>query len=154
MTLGRRCLVTIWLLGLLLLSSCSQDRALPSTINLDFPHSELRLLVQRDDDALLFYGAHPMSREVPQGVFDIDVVLDQLQGRLREVVPSEDRPPGRSYGLVTIDFDNGASMDYLIYDGAYASVLFMKSCSNRVRQEDSATEIFERSCASVLEGVP
>jgi hypothetical protein len=125
-----------------------------TSISLDFPHGEARVLVQRDNGARLFYAALPTSRAIQRGTFDIDEVYDQLQTRIYEVVPAEERPLGQPYGMVTIWFRNGNSQDYLIYDEEYANTLLRRACSNRVEEDDSAAELFEGVCSNVQGSAP
>jgi hypothetical protein len=142
----RRCFV--WILGLLIFAGCRGSKA-PTTISLDFPHGEARLLVRRGRDAQLYYGALPTSCSVPQEVFDIDELFSQLQPRLHEVVPSEERPFDGPYGMVTLGFGSGDPESYLIYDAAYAVDLLNRACDHRARQTDPAEALFEQVCADL-----
>ena len=101
-------------------------------ISLDFPHGETRLVVRRDDTALLLYGALPRSQVVRRGTFDIDVVFQALQSRVHDVVPAERRPVGQAYGMVTFRFSDGSEQHHFIYDGAFAEALFQRARANVV----------------------
>jgi hypothetical protein len=146
--------LVVWTVGLLALSGCGTKVQSVTSIVLDFPHGEARILIQRDGGTHLFCGALPTSRTIPQGTFDIDDVYGQLETRLHRVVPAEQRPLGQPYGMVSIGFKNGDSRDYLIYDGEYAKALLGRACKNRVREEDSAAASFEEVCAGVLGSMP
>lgn len=119
-------------------------------ISLSFPYGELRLLVQRDSDTLLFYGALPQSRTIPSDIFDIDELFTQLQTRLHEMAPAEKRLPGQPYGAVTIWLSDGRSRDYMLYDGDYAGEIFKLACQHRVRQEDPSAAILDQACTTIL----
>jgi hypothetical protein len=139
----------IWTVGALIINGCSTRARSVTSISLDFPHGGLRLLVQRDDEARLFYGALPASRSIPESTFDIDEIFDQLQPRLHKVVPAENRPLGQDYGIASIRFNDGSSKDYLIYDENYATDLFKKACQHSAAEENSSSSIFERECAAL-----
>ena len=140
--------------SVLFLAGCGGQAKTVTRISLDFPHGELRLLVRRDSETHLFYGALPTSRTIPSGVFDIDEVYTQLQPRLHKVVPSEVRPLGRPYGLATVEFSNGSSRDYLLYDDDFAGELFKKACQHKVDKTDSSEALFEQVCAIILGATP
>jgi len=133
----------------MMLSGCNTDANPVTYIILDFPHGALRLLVQRDGDIRLFYGALPTYRTVKNGTFDIDELFQELQTRLHEVVPAEDRPIGQPYGMVTVEFSDGSRRDYLIYDQVFSEGLFKAACANSVDTEDFADRIFTVECANL-----
>lgn len=132
-----------------MLSGCNTDVRSVTRIILDFPHGALRLHVQRDGDIRLFYGALPTYRAVKNGTFDIDDLFQQLQTRLHDVVPAEDRPIGQPYGMATLEFSDGSKRDYLIYDEAFTEELFKAACANMVDDEDLGGEIFTAECANL-----
>jgi hypothetical protein len=138
----------------LLVSACLPETRSVTSISLDFPHGETRLLIRRDDDALLFYGALPTSRAIKDGTFDIDQIYGQLKSRLYEVAPAEARPLGRPYGMAMIGFSDGSSRDYLVYDGEFAEGLFVAACRNPAVGEESTNMVLERTCAQILGAAP
>jgi len=132
--------------SVLMISGCNTGTNPVTSIILDFPHGGLRLLVQRDGDIRLYYGALPTSQAVKNGIFDIDELFQQLQLRLHEVVPAEARPLGQPYGMATLEFSDGSERDYLIYDQAFAKELFKAACANSLEVEDSARKLFTAQC--------
>lgn len=122
----------LFALSLLTLVGCGAPSNPVTSIVMDFPYGETRLLIQRDGEARLFYGALPQSQIVKPGTFDIDEIAAELQPRLSKVVPAEERPLGQPYGLVTLEFTDGSRQDYLIYDGAFADELFQTARENVV----------------------
>ncbi len=102
-----------------------------TSVSIDFPHGETRLLVQRGGEARLFYGALPQHRIVKKGTFDVDDVYRQLRSRLHDNVPREEWPdPKATAGMVTISFADKTKKDYLIFDGDFAQLLFEEAESN------------------------
>lgn len=103
------------------------------SISLDFPHGETRLLVQRDGEAFLFYGALPAHQKIAKGTFDIDELYKELQSRWHENVPRESWPdPKSKAGMVTIRFQDKSQKDYLIFDEDLAKIIFEKAKENIV----------------------
>lgn len=149
-----RFIALICIVGVLVLAGCSTRAKSVASISLDFPHGALRLLVQRDSDTRLFYGALPTSRVIPSDTFDIEELFTQLQSRLYEVVPAEERTLGQPYGMATIDFSDGSSDDYLLYDGDYAGELFKRACQHGVDEVSSSEALFERECEIILGVTP
>jgi len=119
------------------------------SVSLDFPHGELRLLVRRNGETHLFYGALPASYTVVENTFDLDELLAQLQTRLYKTVPVEEWAAGRPYGMVTIHFSDGSSREYLIYDEEYATALFAEACNNRLPAGDSSSAVLDRMCETI-----
>jgi hypothetical protein len=115
-------------------------------ISLDFPHGELRLLVDRDGPSQLFYAAAPFGREVAAGTFDIDTLRGQLASRLQPVSPAETRPPGQVFGTVTLGFGSGHNEQYLIVDRAFAERLLTRACAHLV-DPASPGELVASVCA-------
>ncbi len=113
---------------------CDEKNSSIERISMDFPHGETRLLVQKNGDAFLFYGALPQSQKVKNSVFNIDELYTQLQPRLHDNVPREKWPnPNSKSGMVTITFDNNEQRDYLIFDEEeFADRLFNKAKNNIV----------------------
>jgi hypothetical protein len=144
-----RFILFVWIFIILMTSGCSAKAGLVTSISLDFPHGGLRLLVKREGEARLFYAALPNSRDIAEGTFDIDELFDQLQPRLHKNVPAEARPLGQPYGMVSIDFKDGSSSDYLIYDEKFASELLQRACQHMLDETDSGTAIFEQECANL-----
>jgi hypothetical protein len=136
--------VCVWML-----SACNTDQNPVTRISLDFPHGGLRLLVQRDGDTRLFYGALPHSRIVKSGTFDVDELFQQLQPQLHDNSPGENPPSGQPFGIATLEFADGTEQDYLIYDEAFAEALFKTACANIVDEEDAGKEIFTAQCANL-----
>ena len=115
---------------------CNGKTSSIQSISIDFPHGETRLVVRRNGEALLFYGALPQHQKVKNSTFDIDALYKQLQTRLHDNVPREKWPnPKSKAGMVTINFDNKAKKDYLIFDEEkFAERLFSKAKMNIVGQ--------------------
>jgi hypothetical protein len=118
--------------GILLLVGCNTVSGSVTSVSLDFPHGETRLLVQRDGDTRLYYGELPAYKAVKNGTFDIDELFNQLQTRIHKVVPAEERPTGQPYGMVTFGFSDGSTRDHLIYDEPFAEDLFATAQANLV----------------------
>jgi hypothetical protein len=106
------------------------------SISIDFPHGETRLLVQRNGESFLFYGALPQYQKIKNNTFDIDELYKQLQERLRDNVPREQWPnPKSRAGMVQIRFQDKHKRDYLIFDeDVFAERLFSKARKNAVLQ--------------------
>ena len=105
------------------------------SISMDFPHGETRLLVQRNGEAFLFYGALPSYQKIRKGTFDLDELYKQLKPHLHENVPRENWPdPKSKAGMVTIRFKNKSQRDYLIFDEGLAKIIFDKAKGNIVGQ--------------------
>jgi len=121
MSLTRR---LVLLLFLLVAAGCRKSDPSVDWITLDFPYGETRLHVERDGDARLFYGALPQSQGIDDDTFDIDTLYEELQTRIHEVVPAENRPLNQPFGSVAFGYTDGSSEEYLIYDGDYAEGLF------------------------------
>lgn len=137
------------MLWALMLSACNTDTTLVTRIIVDFPHGALRLLVERDGDTRLFYGELPTSRAVQSSAFNIDDLFQQLQSRLHDNVPAENRPVGQPYGMATIEFSDGSKHDYLIYDETFAVELFQTACANLAEDEEFGGEIVTAECAKI-----
>ena len=133
----------------LILSACDTDTTLVTGIIVDFPHGALRLLVQRDGETRLFYGALPAHRAVQSNTFDIDDLFQQLQPRLHDNVPAENRPIAEPYGMAIIEFSDGSEQDYLIYDETFAVELLQLACANLVEDQESGSEIVTVECAKM-----
>jgi len=118
--------------GILLLVGCNTVSSAVTSVSLDFPHGETRLLVQRDGDTRLYYGELPAYKVVKNSTFDIDELFNQLQTRIHKVVPAEERPTGQPYGMVTFGFYDGSARDYLIYDKSFAEDLFTTAQANLI----------------------
>ncbi len=121
---------------ILVVTGCKEEAGSIESISIDFPHGETRLLVQRNGDAFLFYGALPQRQRIKNGTFDIDELYDQLQGRLHDNVPREKWPNPRSRaGMVQIRFQGKYKRDYLIFDEeVFTDRLFSKARKNLVLQ--------------------
>lgn len=138
----------------LILSACETDTTLMTRIIVDFPHGALRLLVQRDGETRLFYGALPNHRTVQSNTFNIDDLFQQLQPRLHDNVPAENRPLGQPYGMATIEFSDGSEQDYLIYDKPFAVELFQAACANLAEDEEFGAEIVTAECVKIGSAAP
>ena len=136
------------------ISACNTDTSVVTRIIVDFPHGALRLHVQRDGDTHLFYGASPTNRPVQRNTFDIDDLFQQLQSRLHDNVPAENRPIGQPYGMVTIEFSDSSKRDYLIYDENFAVRLIKIACANLAHDEEFSGEIVNAACAKVGSAIP
>lgn len=147
-------LLTITLCALIV-SACDTNSASVTGIIVDFPHGALRLLVQRDGDTRLYYGAHFTHRVVQSSAFNIDDLFQQLQPRLHDNVPAENRPIiGQPYGMATIEFSDGSEQDYLIYDESFALELFQAACANLVEDAEFDSEIVAAECAKIRSSRP
>jgi hypothetical protein len=142
------------MLWALMVSACNTADPLVTRIIVDFPRGALRLLVQRDGDSRLFYGALPTYRAIQNSPFNIDDLFDQLRPRLHDVLPAEDRPLGQPYGMATIEVSDGSKQDYLIYDEMFALELFKTACTNLAQEEDVGEEIFSAECAKLERAAP
>lgn len=120
----------------LLQMRCNEKTSSIERISIDFPHGETRLLVRRNGEALLFYGALAQHQKIKNSTFDVDELYKQLQTRLHDNVPREEWPnPKSKAGMVTINFNNKAKKDYLIFDEEeFAERLFNKAKKNIVGQ--------------------
>ncbi len=117
-------------------TGCNEKTSSIKSISIDFPHGETRLLVRRNGEAFLLYGALPQHQKVKNSTFDVDELYKQLQTRLHDNVPREKWPnPKSKAGMVTINFDNKVEKVYLIFDEAeFAERLFNKAKKNIVGQ--------------------
>lgn len=94
-------------------------------LSLDFPHGETRLWVRAGGEARLYYGALPDHHILQEGVFNVDDLYARLRPLLHKNVPAEQRPdPGVEYGMVSIRFNSGKRVDYLLFDRAFTEALF------------------------------
>ena len=105
-------------------NGCNTRAEMPTTINMDFPHGETRLLVNEDGTAFLFYASRPQHEVVRPNTFELDELFNDLQDKLNPNVPMEERPVHDAYGMVTFRFSDGREEDYLIYDGDFAEAYF------------------------------
>lgn len=136
--------------SLMLLLGCSPKSGSVTTISLDYPHGGLRLLIRRDGETQLFYGALPESQRIAEDLFDIDLLFEQLQSRIEREPSSGGVLESLSYGMVTYGYRDGSSEDFFISDGDYARQLFTTACENRVLSGDSYEEFFERLCVDEM----
>jgi hypothetical protein len=116
-------------------------------ISLDFPHGELRLLVDRDGPSQLFYAAAPFGREVVAGTFDIDTLRGPLTSRLLPVTAAETHPVGQLFGTVSLWFAPGKTDEYLIADQAFAEGLLQRACANLTPDTASSGALVASACA-------
>ena len=121
----------------IVLMGCAEKGSSLERLSIDFPNGESRLLVQRDGQAFLFYGALPQRQIVKKGTFDIDSLYEQLRERLHDNVPRENWPnPKSTFGMVQITFRGGKPKEYLIFDEEeFAAQLFDKVRKNIVDQK-------------------
>ncbi len=126
-------LATLLILGI----GCNEKYDSIESISIDFPHGETRLLVQRNGDAFLFYGALPQHQKIKNGALNIDELYQQLQWRLHDNVPRENWPnPKSTVGMVQIRFKDGKQRSYLIFDEKeFATRLFYEARKNIVGQK-------------------
>lgn len=112
-------------------ASLSACRDAPTSISIDFPQGETRLLVEQGGEALLYYGALPASRTVKKGIFDVSHLYLQLLPRLHQVAPRERWPdPKAQVGMVSMRFEDGSTAEYLIFDAAFARSLLDQARRN------------------------
>ncbi|MBN1259232.1 MAG: hypothetical protein JXB35_00995 [Anaerolineae bacterium] len=149
-----QCICMLGMVVILVLSGCIPRAGQVTSISLDFPHGEARVLIHRDRGAHLFYAALPTSQPIREGVFDIDAVYEQLQPRLHPVVPSEAQPPGQPYGMAMLGFPNGDDRSYLIYDEDYAMALLARACDNRIEDGEADTAVLDAVCVDILDRKP
>lgn len=111
---------------------CLQRSSSIERISISFPLGETRLLVQRNGDAFLFYGALPQHEKINNGTFNIDELYKQLRDRLHDNEPREDWiNPKSEAGIVTIIFTNKTKKSYLIFDEKdFANMIFDKARKN------------------------
>jgi hypothetical protein len=148
----------LWIVGILALSGFQQpDTRQLTRVVLTFPTGELFLHVDRSGVGLSYGALFPVP-VLDNGRFDIDELFQQLQPRLEEVVPGDEIPVGREYGMTMLSFSDGTGEDYLFYDAALARELFDIACAGVVgRGNDdpdavpvnnpAAREIVLRACA-------
>jgi len=119
----------ISVLFVLIATGCAERSSSIERLSIDYPNGETRLLVQRDGQAFLLYGALPQRRPVKEGTFDIDDLYASLQQRLHNAVPREQWPNPRStFGTVHITLSDGKKKDCLIFDEeVFATQLFDKA---------------------------
>jgi hypothetical protein len=119
---------------LFIITGCNKNDNSIERIIMDYPHGESRLLVERDGETLLFYGAGSSIKKVKDGTINIDELYKQLQERLHENIPRENWPdPASTAGMVTIQYKDNTEQDYLIFDEEeFAEGLFSKVRENVV----------------------
>ncbi len=127
-------------------SACQVKSETVDSISLDFPHGEARLLVWRGGEARLFYAELPNSLVIKSGVFDIDELYGQLQNRIHDKEPAEDRSAGQPFGMVTFSYRDGSSKDYFTYDGEFAEGIFMTACSNVLESDGMSSLLYGMVC--------
>ena len=113
-------------------NGCSKRAEMPTTISMDFPHGETRLLVKEDGTAFLFYAALPQHEVVRPNTFELDQLFNELQDKIDPNAPMEERPVHEAYGMVTFRFSDGREDVCLIYDGAFAEAYFEIARANIV----------------------
>ena len=111
-------------LVLIMAGGCGAKADLPTSINMDFPHGETRLLVKEDGEAFLFYASLPQHEIIRPNTIELDKLYNELQDKIHPNVPMEERPVYEAYGMVTFRFGDDREEDYLIYDGAFAEAYF------------------------------
>ncbi len=138
-------LIVLGLTAVLALAACQAETDRVESVSLDFPYGESRLLVRREGNARLFYGALPQSLTVREGTFDINRLMTDLRPRLQEVVTGN-RVAGRPFGTASLTFEDGSARDYFLYDGAFAEGLFVTACRNVSTGEENPPQLFEMVC--------
>lgn len=103
---------------------CSANSNQVTSIIMDFPHGETRLLVKSDGTAFLFYASLPQHEEVRPNTFELAKLFNDLQDKIHPNAPMEERPVHAAYGMVTFRFSDGCEEDYLIYDGDFTEAYF------------------------------
>ena len=126
--------IVIITLCCLLPGGCSLNSRLIESISIDFPHGETRLVVWKNGEAALFYGARPQHEVVKTGVFNVQDIYKQLRQRLNPNVPREDWPdPKATAGMVQIRLKNKRESAYLIFDEKeFMEELFIRARQNIV----------------------
>lgn len=116
----------------LLLAGCSINSRVIESISIDFPHGETRLVVWKNGEAALFYGARPQHETVRAGIFNVQDLYKQLQPRLNRNTPREEWPnPNATPGMVQIRFKDNGNRDFLIFnEKELAEELFKKARQN------------------------
>jgi len=122
----------VFIVCLLTLAGCREDPSAVESISIDFPHGETRLIVWKDGNASLFYGALPQSKTIKTEVFDITKLYQQLKPRLHPNVPREDWPNPQSIaGMVQVKIKDKGKSAYLIFDEQeFTKQLFDKARQN------------------------
>jgi hypothetical protein len=146
-------LPTIVFLFLIMVSlpACQPDSGIVESVSLDFPYGEARLLIRRGGEARLAYAELPDSLLVQYSIFNFDALMDQLQPRLYEVVTG-DRVAGRPFGTATLDYQNGSTRDYFMYDSEFAEGLFLTACRNLFPGEEKKAPVFNMVCEERIRG--
>ncbi len=143
-------LIVLGLTAVLALAACQAETDRVESVSLDFPYGESRLLVRREGNARLFYGALPQSLTIREGTFDIDRLMTDLRSRLQEVVTG-DRMAGRPFGTVSLTFENGSARDYFLYDGEFAEGLLVTACRN-LASGGEASSLYAMVCEDRIRG--
>ncbi|MGB7538053.1 MAG: hypothetical protein WBM17_05910 [Anaerolineales bacterium] len=104
------------------------------------------MTVFRGGEAHLAYGALPEWLTVKPGVFDLDELAGELQSRLRDAVPAEERPAGQPFGMVSYRYRDGGSRDYFHYDGEFAEGLFVTACKNVLEGSENTALLLKMVC--------
>ena len=75
---------------LLMTGECGANANQVTSMIMDFPHGETRLLVNRDGTAYLFYGALPQHEVVRPNTFELDELFSELQDKIHPNAPMEE----------------------------------------------------------------
>lgn len=141
--------VPLVILAIFLLAACQTSPSPVAVIVISYPSGALSLRVGRDEASRLTYGELPEGLFIDRDVFDIDELHEQLQGKLRDVVPSDEIPAGQTFGTVTLGYVDGSQENYFIYDGEFATQLLAKACSNAHFNEASNGELYQAACSEL-----
>lgn len=111
---------------------CSEKIGSIQSISIDYPHGETRLVVQKNGEALLYYGALPRHQKIKNGSFDVDALYKQLRPMLHSNVPREEWPDPKSVaGMVIIRHDNNIQSEHLVFDAEeFTERLFNEARNN------------------------
>lgn len=135
--------------AVVLLAACRTNANPVAVIVLSYPSGELSLRVGRDQASRLTYGELPEGLTIERGVFDLDELYGQLQGKLNEVVPSEKVPAGKTIGTVSFVFADGSQESYFIYDEAFSFQLLANACSHADFNETLNSDIYQTACSKL-----
>jgi hypothetical protein len=138
----------------LMIPACSAGRQGLSGIMLVGSESGgLRVLVRRDESALLFYGAL-MGLDVREGTFDIDEIYNGLRGRLVYRHTYLEDASGLIYSEVLFDFEDGSREEFYMSDQAFVGQVLITACENLESEWHSAGDVYDRACEELTGQAP
>jgi hypothetical protein len=91
---------------------------------------------------------------VNDGRFDMEELFEQLQPQLDEVVPTDEIPIGREYGIAMLSFSDETTEDYVFYDADNAPVPFQECASAPQATPSVLARAFLQGGQSLHRGFP